>query len=255
MNIVTGVFDTAHNAEDAMQALFNAGFEANDIGIATHDRDKGERLARDMNREYRWPSGDEFTGRDAVYDRVPNTFLEAIRRSNLRDDAANWYRDRFNEGRILLIVNTGDRADDATRIIHENHGVLYHERRDTRERQGDREHYPERDTEQPSEASMMAAPMVVSHQPETREVTGVPLIREEVRVERRALDHPISPDEYQRMRVPEDEIHVPIIQEEVHVERTPIVREELVITRAPMTGRGMPEGSEEPPADRRRPAA
>ncbi|MHB0935308.1 MAG: DUF2382 domain-containing protein [Armatimonadota bacterium] len=241
MNIVTGVFDTVHNAEDAVQALYDAGFHADDVGIATHDRDKGERMARNLNREYRWPSGEEFTGRDAVYDRVPNSFLDSIRRSNLRDEAANWYRDRFDEGRILLIVNAGDRANDATRIIHSQHGVLYHERRETRER--------------PSEA-MTQAPMVVSHQPETRQVTGVPLIREEVRVERRRLDQPMHPDEYQRMRVPEDEIHVPIIQEEVRIERTPVVHEELVITRAPMREHGTMEGHmDEPPEGRRRPAA
>ena len=216
MNIVTGVFDTVHNAEDAMQALLDAGFDAGDIGFATRDRSKGEWLARELGRDYRWPSGDEFTGRDAVYDRLPMFLLETMRRSTQGEAAASWYRDRFDEGRILLLVNAGDRADDAARIMRTGHGVLHHEHRERR---------TEYDVPQPE-------------------------VREDMRIERRPLDRPQPPDAYQPRTASEDEIRVPVIQEELIIERRPIVREELVITFPPRRSR-----EEEPPEDQQRPAA
>jgi uncharacterized protein (TIGR02271 family) len=74
----------------------------------------------------------------------------------------------------------------------------------------------------------------VSKHVETEHVKkDVPLTREEVHVERRPVEHAVG-------RTPEfrnDEIVVPIVEEEVIVEKRPVVKEEIVISKQPVTKR------------------
>jgi uncharacterized protein (TIGR02271 family) len=57
---------------------------------------------------------------------------------------------------------------------------------------------------------------------------SVPLMREEVSVERRPITEPNAGTE---ARFEGDEIRIPVVEEEVVVEKRPVVREELVVRK------------------------
>ncbi len=58
---------------------------------------------------------------------------------------------------------------------------------------------------------------------------------EEIHVERRLLEHPLSPEDYQGRKLTDGEICMPIVVEEVRVVKHPMIREEMVVTRVPVT--------------------
>jgi len=70
---------------------------------------------------------------------------------------------------------------------------------------------------------------------ETEHVSeDVPLTREEVHVERRAVDAGASST---TVEMQDDEIVVPVMEEEAVVEKRPVVKEQIVITKEPVTTR------------------
>ena len=234
---------------NAMRSLKDAGFDADDIGVMTREDRHGKVIARDLDREYADPRGDTFTGDRYVYNQLPDTFVDAIRRSNLSDDAVDWYRARINDGLILVTVRTGDRMDDAVRIVHEHDGWVYgeehHRMKETRRPEAmrategevrvpvmDEEVFVEKREHQVGEVRVSAET--------TRETREFPttLTHEEIRVERRKLDRPVSPDEYKGMTAAQGaDMRMPIVEEEIRVTKRPVIREELVVTRMPVTER------------------
>jgi uncharacterized protein (TIGR02271 family) len=72
----------------------------------------------------------------------------------------------------------------------------------------------------------------VSKHVETERVRqSVPVQSEEVRVERR----PIERDAVANAELRNDEIRVPVMEEEAVVEKRPVVKEEIVVTKEPRT--------------------
>jgi len=245
MNIVTGVFDSARQAMDTVTSLTDAGFDGKDIGIVTHDADKGAMLARDMHRDYTDAQGGMFTSEKHIFQNMPDGFVEDIKRSNLHEEAVGWYRDRVNEGLILVTASVGERMDDAERIVHEHGGWLYGEERKRtrgatpeakRTREGEL-HLPVTDEEvviEKTERQVGEVRVTPEIRKETKEFPAT-VTHEEMRVERRKLDRPLSPDEYKGTATDGGEVRMPIIEEDIHVTKRPIIREELVVTRIPVS--------------------
>lgn len=251
----------------------DAGFDDSDIGFVVRDRNKGMALANDLNREYK--SGDtprHVISDDEVYDRFSDDYVDTVHRSNLPDEAVDWYRQHLDQGEILEIVNVGDRMADADRIIREHGGMLY----------VDQGRHAEAMPQQPATTGAMTTgptkpeTMGTTATPETttRAETGtnevrLPVIEEEVmvekaqhkvgeievtsetsrmnvdlpttltheeiRVERRKLDRPLTPDEYKGgVSAEQGTIRMPIVEEEVRVTKRAIIREEMVVTRVPV---------------------
>lgn len=261
MNIVTAVFDSVSHAEGAVRDLQGANFGADHIGIVTNDDSKGRVLAGDLGRTYTRDtdlSRAALTSNADIYCELPTSFVDVITRSTLPDEAINWYRGHVDAGMVLVTVNAGDRMPDAARILQSHGGELYGTEHmgtargetkrttgtervmDTNEGDRGREvHFPVVEEEVHVEKTARQVGEVrVSSVSDTREV-DIPTTVEhdEVRVERRRLDRPVRPEEYAGGDTGPGEIRMPIIEEEVRVTKSPVVREELVITRVRDTER------------------
>jgi uncharacterized protein (TIGR02271 family) len=237
-------------AENAVRALLDAGFSDDDIGVYVHDSTKGGRLADDLGREYASgtvPPSDVVADRATVYDRLGDRFKDIIVRAPMPDEAIGWYDNHLDRGDILVTVVAGDRMDDAKRIIQDHDGVLYHHEEPMREARPVTEtrttaeelHVPVIDEEVVVEKETRKVGEVVVTSQTSQETVDIPttVTHEEIRVERRKLDRPLTPDEYKGATTKEGQIRMPIVEEEVHVMKNPVIREELIITRVPVSER------------------
>ena len=245
MNVATGVFNSVERAKDAYDALVTADFDKNDIGVVACDRSKGEALASMIDRDY---SPDKVPSKGVggrVYCRLADDYEDTIRDSNLPDRAVNWYQGHLDRGDILLIVRVGDRMGDADRTIHEHGGILYDE--EFRE--------PGMRRSEMAQTRMTApgatyVPIIeegvylektahevgeVEVSPETTmETVEMPatVMHEEIRIERRKLDTPMTPEDYRkRVDGQSGTVRMPVVEEELRVMKKPMIREEMVITR------------------------
>lgn len=250
MKIVTGVFDSVRATEDTVRALMNAGFTDDDIGLLVRDTNKGSLLADDLGRDYArgaTPPKGVVTSRGDIWDRLPDGYMDLIHRADMPDKAIGWYNGHLDRGDVLLVVNAGDRMDDAARIVRDHGGLLYGMER------GERMERATTATETTTDVNEVHMPIVeeealvektrhqvgevyVTTDTTTRDV-DIPLVvtHDEVRVERRKLDTPMTPEEYKGVSAEGGIIRMPVIEEEVRMTKRAIVREELVITRIPVS--------------------
>jgi len=258
--IIAGVFNTVGHAEDAVKALLHNGFSDDSIGVVVHDTEAGPVIADDLGREYRSgvnPPEHEITSPSDVYRTMPGGFVKAVREGEMRDEGLDWYRQQLDAGRIMVIVNAGTRMDDAMRILQE-HGAMGYpggQRMATPPRMEERMEKPSREERVETTGEEIHIPVIeeevtiektahrvgeveVSSETTSRTV-DIPtsVTHEEVRVERRKLDHPMHPDEYKAIGPEKGVTRMPIVEEDVRVIKEPIIREELVITRVPVTER------------------
>lgn len=259
--IVAGVFNTVNEAEHAIQALLNAGFSDDTIGVVVRNRDIGPGLADDLGREYRSgfnPPANEMTSPSDVYEDLPGGFVKVVKGDTARADSLNWYDDQLNSGKILVIENT-DRADDAMRIMRDNHAMMPSmtgampsqptttkpamtptKPMATSTTERDEMHVPVIEEEVVVEKLSHEVGAVEVTSETSSETVDIPttVTHEEIRVERRKLDHPLHPDEYHSKATDEKGvIRMPIIEEEVRVTKSPIIREEIIVTRMPVVER------------------
>jgi uncharacterized protein (TIGR02271 family) len=66
---------------------------------------------------------------------------------------------------------------------------------------------------------------------EQQAVVNEPAIHEDVQIERRRVDRPVSPDNVPNVRVEGDTTIIPVLEEVVVVEKRLVLREEVRITR------------------------
>lgn len=253
MNVATGSFYDVQSAEGAINALKGANYPIDHIGVVVHDHQKGTMIARDLRRRYMTeaPPRDTVISDTVVYDRLPDGFTDLIHRSELPDDAINWYRQHLDQGKVLVTVDVGDRMTDADRIMMDHGGMLYRhgemrreERMTTTEMRAPTEtprmgevHMPVIDEEVLVEKARHQVGQVEVTSETTAHTVEVPttITHEEIRVERRKLDHAMTPAEYQGSTTEKGVIRMPIVEEELRVTKTPVIREELVVTRLPVT--------------------
>lgn len=251
--VVASIFNKTVDAEHAIRDLLKAGFTDDRIGVVVHDREIGPGIADDLGREYRAgfdPPENEITSPSDVYQSVPRGFLKSMGAERETMDERRWYTDHLDAHKIMVLVNAGDRSDDAMRILR-NHGGMFY----TGMAQRPREDMRRDEVMTESERAELRVPVIdeevvverMAHQvgeieiasdTETRTV-DIPttVTHEEIRVERRKLDHPMHPDEYKGSTAQEGVICMPIVEEEIRVTKAPIIREELVVTRVPVTER------------------
>ena len=241
MSVVMGVFRTIEGAEDTVRALLDAGFTDDDIGVITRDTQKGTVIADDLGREYAsgaTPEHAALMSRSSVWDRFPDGYHEYTRREGLPGEAMDWYQRHYDDGDVMMVVNAHDRANDVVRIMHEHDGEIYRAATQRAaapapEAAGAEYRLPVIDEEVFMEKRRHEVGEVQVTPEMVTESVDIPTVitHEQVRVERRKLDKPMTPEEYQTRPGAQAEVCMPIVEEEVHVVKRPMIREELVITR------------------------
>jgi len=243
MSVVMGVFHTIEGAEDTTRALLDAGFTDDDIGLVVRDTQKGTVISDDLGREYAsgaTPRDTTVISRSTVWDRFPERYDEHMRREGLPADAMPRYQQCLNRGDVIMVVNAHDRTDDALRMIEGHGGEQYCEQR--------KQAAPRETTEQEYRLPVVDEEVIVEKR---RHEVGEVRVREEkssksvdipttvtheqIHVERRKLDRPVTPEEYRGRQTSKEEVCMPIVDEEIQVTKRPVIREELIITRVPVT--------------------
>jgi uncharacterized protein (TIGR02271 family) len=118
---VIGVFDEAGNADRAIDALQNAGFSSGQI----HRSGRGAAAAGGFFESVRnFFSGDDTaTSGGHVADDLTNM--------GVSNDEAQYYENEYNNGRTIVSVNAGDRAEEAKTILNTSGAYNYANQRGT----------------------------------------------------------------------------------------------------------------------------
>ncbi|HEY3377981.1 MAG TPA: DUF2382 domain-containing protein, partial [Armatimonadota bacterium] len=214
--VIAEVFQRAEDAEQAIRDLIHTNFTDDKIGVVVHNRDIGPDLADDLGREYRSgmnPPAHEMTSPSDVYETLPGGFVEALQRDNTPADAPQWFVSQLDAGKILVIVDADTRSDDATRILRNHGGLGYPGTSSARPAMAatpmpapttttttgrEELHVPVIEEEVTVEKVIHEVGTVEVMSDTTTETVEVPttITHEEIRVERKKLDHPLRPDEY-----------------------------------------------------------
>jgi len=248
--IVVAIFNDRAQAEQAVDALENAGFSGDQIRYAGHGASSGGILASLKSL---------FTGEET--DSVYNDLVSM----GVAQDAASYFQQEYEAGHSVVSVLAGERMQEATAILNRYGGYSANQRvgqttdytqtasttdygqtantTDYGQTVGTAGTEYEARTEGQQNLKLREEQMRVQKQPvETGEARlrkdvvteqksmDVPVTREEVYVERRPgsgqpTDQPISEGETYR---------VPVREEQVTVEKQPYVREEVAMGKRPV---------------------
>ncbi|HZA93665.1 MAG TPA: YsnF/AvaK domain-containing protein [Gemmatimonadales bacterium] len=153
--------------------------------------------------------------------------IGALLGMGIPEEEARYYERGFREGGILVTVDTADRKADARRILLDAGADfgLGATGRPTLDKEHDRIELREEEL-RASKERVKAGEVRVRKEVVTDEKTiDVPVTREEVIVER----HPASGRPASGDIGKDDEIRVPLTEEKVRVEKTPVVKEEITV--------------------------
>ena len=130
--VVVGVFDEPAMADNAVNALQNAGFVLQQIVVASHYSETEERRAggsptaahhKSFGTSFVDGLKQLFTGKDvSETDVAPSDIEGDLTGMGLSDDAARYYEDQYKAGRSVIGVRAEDREDDALSILRSNGG-------------------------------------------------------------------------------------------------------------------------------------
>lgn len=115
---VVGVFDEPAMADRAVDALQNAGFDANQIHYTRHGAGAAGTGGGFFDGVKRF-----FTGEDpnATGDNGADDFSNM----GFNNQEASWYNDQYSAGRAVVTVRSADRADEAMQILRSNGAYNY----------------------------------------------------------------------------------------------------------------------------------
>lgn len=259
-NTVVGYFSSDEQAERALQALINAGFSRNQIGIAGRSWDETTKASAepgshrsfwqkvkaffegdDWNQEQQRTR--EVTG-ESVYDYESGDFQQSLGGFSIPEERSRYFNDRFNRdpNGVLLTVDAGNRTAEAEEIVEKNGGDVgrssgtwsYESSQNAaRSEQTQRmQLYGEalrvhRDRTQRGEARLRKQTVTEN------QTVNVPVTREELVVERT----PVSGEKAAPgARLGENaEVRVPLSEERVRVEKEPVIREEVRVGKKGVT--------------------
>jgi uncharacterized protein (TIGR02271 family) len=239
MSLVTATFSDVEHARKAYSDLHGAGFRH--MGFFTSNAAKGTVLSQEIRRDFvvdGAPQDEAFSDK-LIYGRLPDRFGEYTSRPDMHSDTMGWAQEQLNAGNILLVVDAEDRVNDAYALLGRHEAMLFGGRpaAHAMPTRGEGEiHMPIMEEEVAVEKTTHQFGEVEIRPEVTTRRVDIPqvLTHEEIRVERRTLERPLSPDEYHATTTQEGVIRVPLVEEEVRVTKRPVIREELVVTRVPV---------------------
>jgi uncharacterized protein (TIGR02271 family) len=262
--VVAGLFHVPGQAERAVRELRAAGFDEDDIGIATRDPAEREELDREtgITPRERAESIAEGGPRAGILDKIAAWFkgersddlTDAFTRQGFSADEARYFDQGFQRGLILVTVRTDGNAQQALAILRASGadlgpvamaGATDAPARGAATRGG---------TAVPGDAAALAdltdAQRIALREEHLRIVkeqvqAGEVRIRKEVVTEQQRIDVPVTREEIVIERRPVtgepaqagnlsdfregEEIRVPLTEEQVRVEKEQVVREELTV--------------------------
>jgi len=242
--VVVGVFDDRSQAEQAVNELLQTGFSNDQIRYSGHGASSGGVLEKLKSL---------FTGQDTgrVYDDLVDL--------GVSDDDASYYQHEFEAGRAVVAVLAGGHMQDATSILARYGGYgasrgfagtgEYTTDTGAAQTTGTEGDYTtdtgaaQTTTEDAQRLKLREEQLRVQKQPVE---TGEARLRKDVVEEQKSMDVPVSHEEVYIERRPgsgqpsdapigESETYrVPVREEQVNVEKQPVVREEVAMGKRPV---------------------
>lgn len=265
---VVGYFSSSEQAERAMGALVDAGFDRKRIGIAGRsaeafttedDRKSSEPHVGFWQRVKNFFEGEDsyanqprtdartqdLTG-DYDYDYDSSDFHQSLGSFSVPEERSRYFNDRFSRDQngVLLTVEAGDRRAEAEAILEQNGGDVgrnsstwsYDRTADT----------VGTTTSEPQRIQLYGEVLRVHRD---RIQRGEARLRKETVTENQTVEVPVTREELVVEKIPvsgekaapgarigeESEIRVPLSEERVSVEKEPVVREEVRVGKKGVT--------------------
>jgi len=246
---VAGYFPSRTQAESAISALKDAGFTSDNIGLAIRDYGKTTEQTKTAVVEHRepgkWGRMKEFFGSERSTEPSSNYRGEDLNTSlsqlSINQEQSRYLRHRFDresDGAIVT-VSAGGRADEAQQILERAGGDLGRSASTydySQERTADRN----RDLDQQN--VQLYGEVLRVHT--DRVSSGEARLRKEVHTDTQTVEVPVKHEELVVERVPvsgeqpagtasfrEQEIRIPLSEEKARVEKQPVVREEVRVSK------------------------
>jgi uncharacterized protein (TIGR02271 family) len=264
---VVGLFQDQPSAEAAIQRLKAAGFTEQQIGVAVRDRERQETLTEGTGTQAAEDATKGAVGGGVVGGvigllagvgalAIPGVgpiiaggalastlagagigaaaggLIGALVGMGVPEEDAQFFERGFKEGGILVTVQAGDRTEVARQALVEAGADLGPSRRDysrpaaESERLELREEQLDVDTHRKQAGEVRVRKEVHTEQ---RSI-DVPVTREEAVIER----HPVHGREATGKPTGEEEVRIPLMEEEVDVQKRPVVREEISVGKRPV---------------------
>lgn len=263
-HVVAGLFHVPGQAERAVRELRAAGFDEDDIGLATRDPAEREELDRETGitpreRAETIAKGGSGAG---ILDKIASWFkadrsddlVDAFTRQGFSEEEARYLDRGFQRGLILLTVRADGRAEEALAILRTSGADLGPAAGLDEAASAPARGAAARGGTAPADAAALADLTeaqrialreehlrIVKEQVQAGEVRvrkeviteqqriDVPVTREEVVIER----HPVTGEAARAGNVSDlregEEIRVPLTEEQVRVEKEQVVKEELTV--------------------------
>jgi len=256
---VVGVFNSREEADRAVGKLLKAGFSNDQIGVIARNAE-GNTVAQSVDDEGHAGSGAAIgaaTGAgvaglvslgisfgvipaigpilavgplaaaliSAASGAAAAGLAGALMGWGVPEDEANFYQSEVEAGRYLVTVKAESRRDEAWKILHQDGGYNFANAGQSRATDGKTMKLHEEQLHARKEAVTTGE---VTLRKETRvehQTIDVPVRKEEVVVERRAVSGQASSTDLK----PDEVIRVPVSEERVRVEKTPVVTEEVTV--------------------------
>ncbi|HXE56585.1 MAG TPA: YsnF/AvaK domain-containing protein [Gemmatimonadales bacterium] len=238
---MAGLFDDTLQAERAVGELVAAGFDRDDIGLAARDRAEREELDAGTGIRAEDSAGTLVGGRGGgLMEKIAawlnpesgDDLVRAFTGHGYSEAEARRFDEGFRAGRILVTVRAGGRSEEARSILQANGADLGLQAAGAGSAgETDARRLALREEElNVSKRPVEAGEVRVRKEVHTEErQIDVPVTREEVVIERRPAS-PETADAGAIGQLPEgEEIRVPIMEEEVKVDKTQRVREEVTL--------------------------
>ena len=274
-DVVVGLFQDQPSAEAAIQRLKTAGFSEQEIGVAVRDREQQDTITEGTGTQAADGAAKGAVGGGVVGGvigllagvgalAIPGVgpiiaggalastlagagigaaaggLLGALVGMGVPEEDAKHFERGFQEGGILVTVQAGEDAAEAREALSEDGADLG----PSWSGYGDDESEDIEETEDGGRIELIEEELDV----DTREVqAGEVRIRKDVVVEQRIVEVPVTREEVVIERHPvegreasdlneDEEIRIPVMEEEVDVQKRPVVREEVSVGKRRVQG-------------------
>jgi len=263
---VVGLFDSRQNAQQAVRDLRQAGFTENQIGVvaredATTETSKGTHaaegaaigVATGAGVGALWALGIAANVLPGIGPAVSGGIIASLLASaaggaavagvagaliglGVPEEEARYYEGEVKAGRTLVTVKADGRAGEAWMIMHK-YGATRRDTVATATAGAARAEAGQTIKVHEERLHAAKAPVETGEVRVHKEVTterktlDVPVTREEVVIERRPASGTVSASDLR----PGEEVRIPVREEHVHVEKTPVVTEEVHVGKRTVT--------------------
>jgi uncharacterized protein (TIGR02271 family) len=221
-SIVVGIFRDRSLAQQAIDELRHAGFRDDQVRLAGQTAPTGGLLDH---------LASALSGKEAIDGELPDELVN----KGVPQDEADYYQHELDAGRALVLVESYGHQQQARDILH-RYGA--YDARTHAQAEGDRIIPLREEVLQAHKQLVVTGEVVIRKQVITEEKTiTVPITREELIIERRPSSgelppQPVNEDEtFQEALKDGGTLRIVVREEQVRVEKYPVVKEEVFISK------------------------